>query len=270
MTKKALFTTLSLLCMASLRAQSEPGQSPAAATQPSAGHDAAPADTETRPLPLDPKNMDTSVKPQDDFYSYANGSWLKNNPIPPEYSRWGSFNELVETNNDALHEIAEKAATSVLEAGEPNSGKAAATDLQRVGDFYASGMNEEAINAARVKPLQNELERIAATKNREDLIKEIGHLHSIGITGAFRFTSGQDAKNSTMVIAQAYQGGLGLPDRDYYTKGRRRFEETSRAVCRACHQGLHLARRVRRSRRRARQDSHGRRDLAGQAGAHPG
>ena len=95
MTKKLLIAAFSLLCAASLPAQSEPGQSPSAAKNPP---------------PLDPRNMDTSVKPGDNFYLYANGNWLKNNPVPPEYSRWGSFNELVEKNNDALHEIAEKAA----------------------------------------------------------------------------------------------------------------------------------------------------------------
>ena len=163
--------------------------------------------------------MDLSVKPQDDFYSYANGGWLKRNPIPPEYARWGSFNELIEKNNDALHEIAEKAAAvAPQEAARPKVEKAATADLQKVGDFYASGMNETAINAARVKPLEEEFKRIDAMKDRSDLIKEIGHLHTIGIGAFFGFTSGQDDKNSTMVIAQAYQGGLGLPDRDYYTK----------------------------------------------------
>src|SRR5256886_5881993 len=71
---------------------------------------------EKNPPPLDAKNMDTSVKPQDDFYLYANGGWLKRNPVPPEYARWGSFEELTETNNDALHKIAEKAANMHVDA----------------------------------------------------------------------------------------------------------------------------------------------------------
>ncbi len=90
--------------------------------------------------------------------------------------------------------------------------------MQKVGDFYASGMNEDEINAAGVKPLQDELCKIDALKSTDDLTKEIAHLHGMGVSALFGFTSGQDDKNSTMVIAQAYQGGLGLPDRDYYTK----------------------------------------------------
>ncbi|MBA3832425.1 MAG: M13 family peptidase [Chthoniobacterales bacterium] len=244
MTKKLLTIALTLLCAASLRAQSEPGKSPAAAgaSKPPTVHDPAhpPAEQSPPPIaptakagaetgaqpqidknppPLDPKNMDTSINPGDDFYRYANGTWLKNNPVPPEYSRWGSFNELVEKNNDALHEIAEKAADlAPKEKGEPKLEKTATADVQKVGDFYASGMNEGEINGAGVKPLQDEMQRIDALTNSDDLTKEIAHLHGMGVTALFGFTSGQDDKNSTMVIAQAYQGGLGLPDRDYYTK----------------------------------------------------
>ena len=94
MFKNSLCITLGLLCAASLPAQSKPDATPPAATP------------EKNAPPLDPKNMDTSVKPGEDFYRYANGNWMKNNPIPPEYSRWSSFNELIEKNNDALHEIA--------------------------------------------------------------------------------------------------------------------------------------------------------------------
>ncbi len=92
------------------------------------------------PPPLDLKNMDTSVKPSEDFYQYANGTWIKNNPVPPEFSRWGSFNELTEKNNDALHEIAEKAAADAAKLGSRDKvEQAASSEIQKVGDYYASG-----------------------------------------------------------------------------------------------------------------------------------
>jgi putative endopeptidase len=172
---------------------------------------AAQSQVEQNPPPLDPKNMDTSVKPQDDFYLYANGGWLKGNPVPPEYSRWGSFDELTEKNQNALHKITEKAANT-------HADEKTAPEVQKVGDFYASGMDEKTIEAARLKPLEDELKRIDAIKDRADLLKAIAHLHTSGVGALFEFGSGQDAKDSTRDIAQAQQGGLGLPDRDYYTK----------------------------------------------------
>ena len=153
--------------------------------------------------------MDTSVKPCDDFFLYANGGWIKRTPIPPEYSRWGSFNQLIEKNNDALHNVAERAEKETT-ATDP--------DAKKVGDYYASGMDEAKVEVAHARPLADELKRIDGIKDRNDVLKEIAHLHTLGVTSLFGFTSGQDDKNSTMVIAQAYQGGLGLPDRDYYTK----------------------------------------------------
>ena len=193
-----------------------PGQSPVA---PASTDAAAKPQVDKNPPPLDPKNMDTSVKPEEDFYLYANGGWIKRNPVPPEFSRWAAFNELAEKNNDALHEIAEKAAAVAPKAAKQSKvEKAAAADLQKVGDFYASGMNEKAVDAAKAKPLEDELKRIASLKESKDVLKQIARMHTMGIYAFFLFASGQDDKNSTMVIAQAYQGGLGLPDRDYYTK----------------------------------------------------
>src|SRR5882724_10131618 len=161
--------------------------------------------------PIDPKNMDTSVKPGDDFFRYATGAWIKRTEIPPEYSRWGAFNELIERNNDALHTIADKASQIQV---DPKL----APETQKVGDYYASGMDEQSIEAMRTKPLEEELGRIEAMKDRQDVLKEIAHLHSIGINAFFNFGAGPDAKDSTHDIAQAVQGGLGMPDRDYYTK----------------------------------------------------
>ncbi|HJY54672.1 MAG TPA: M13 family metallopeptidase [Candidatus Udaeobacter sp.] len=167
--------------------------------------------TEQNPPPLDTNNRDSSVKPGDDFFLFANGSWIKKTEIPPEYSRWGAFNELIERNNDALHTIAEKASQTPV---DPKL----APETQKVGDYYASGMDEKAVEAARATPLKEKFQKIDAMKDRQDVLKEIARLHSIGINPFFNFGSGQDAKDSTHDIAQAVQGGLGMPDRDYYTK----------------------------------------------------
>src|SRR5438874_8535808 len=195
----------------------EPGKIPADKVPPpptsplpqSLGEPDSPPPVPKEEPPFDTANMDPSVKPSDDFFLYANGGWIKRTPIPPEYSRWGSFNQLIEKNNDALHDVAERAAGETT-ATDP--------DAKKVGDYYASGMDEAKVEVAHARPLADELKRIDGVKDGNDVLKEIAHLHTLGVTSFFGFTSGQDDKNSTMVIAQAYQGGLGLPDRDYYTK----------------------------------------------------
>src|SRR6266702_5904349 len=167
--------------------------------------------TEQDPPPLDANSRDSSVKPGDDFFNYANGTWIKRTEIPPEYSRWGAFNELIERNSDALHTIAEKASKTPV---DPKL----SPETQKVGDYYASGMDEKMIEAMRTKPLQDEFNKIEMIKDRQDVLAEIAHLHAIGVNAFFDFGAGQDAKDSTRDIAQAVQGGLGMPDRDYYTK----------------------------------------------------
>ncbi len=200
MIKPILSSLLILVWAITLSAQSEPQKAKAKTPATSAKDENA--------KPIDQSNFDTSVKPSDDFFLYANGGWIKRTVIPPEYSRWGSSNQLIEHNNDALHEIAEKAAKT--KSTDPTS--------QKVGDYYASGMNEKAIDAAKAKPLQDELAKIDAIKDRNDVLKEIAHLHMIGVNVFFNFGSSQDDKDSTREIANALQGGLGMPDRDYYTK----------------------------------------------------
>ncbi|PYL80429.1 MAG: hypothetical protein DMF21_08970 [Verrucomicrobia bacterium] len=118
---------------------------------------------------------------------------------------------MIENNNDALHDITEKAENTQV---DPRL----APETQKVGDYYASGMDEKTIEAMRIGPLEDEFKKIESIKDRSELLKEIAHLHSIGVDALFEFASGQDAKDSTHEIAQAVQGGLGLPDRDYYTK----------------------------------------------------
>ncbi|HLW34756.1 MAG TPA: M13 family metallopeptidase [Chthoniobacterales bacterium] len=224
---KSLFVSLLTFAIAlGLQAQTEPDKTPPtkkpkvgdtkAAKNPapmpssgSKGGDAtAQAKADENAKPIDQTNFDTSVKPSDDFFQYANGGWIKRTQIPPDQTRWGSFNMLIERNNDALHQIAEKAAKT----------KSTDPTVQKVGDYYASGMDEKTIEAMKTKPLQDELAKIDGMKDRNDVLKEIAHLHLIGVNVLFNFGSGQDDKDSTREIAQALQGGLGMPDRDYYTK----------------------------------------------------
>ena len=167
---------------------------------------AAPA----RSKPIDPANMDTSVKPGTDFYRYANGKWLDKNPIPASESRWGAFSELAERNSHILYDILEDAAK------QTNAPKGSA--LQMVGDFYATAIDSARADAEGAKPLDEGMARIAAIKSVNDLQDEIARLQTEGVRVPFGLFAAQDAKQSTEVILQIFQAGLGLPDRDYYTK----------------------------------------------------
>ncbi len=159
-------------------------------------------------LPIDPANIDSSYKPCDDFYLYANGNWLKNNPIPAEFSMWGSFNELNEKNSVILKEI--------LEAAASDKNSKTGSNTQKIGDLYATGMDSAAVEQLGAKPIEKDLNRIASLNNMKSVRKEIAYLHSIGVRALFNFFSDQDEKDSKSVIGQLIQGGLGLPDRDYY------------------------------------------------------
>ena len=163
--------------------------------------------------PLDPANLDRSVKPSDDFYHFANGTWLKNNPIPADQTRWGSFNTLDERNKAAVHVILEECAAAVAKGGDAAP---AGSNVQKVGDFYASGMDEAAIESQGMQPLEPYFNQIASLKDRTALPTLLGGLHSVGVRALFHFEVGADEKDSETDIAQLGQGGLGLPDRDYY------------------------------------------------------
>src|SRR5579862_7198665 len=154
--------------------------------------------------------LDKTCKPCEDFNHFASGNWLAKNPVPPAYPAWGRFNELAERNRELLHQILESAAADAKAAAGSNE--------QKIGDFYASCMDEKQTNAAGVKPLEAEFGRISAMNSPKDLQEEVARLQSMGVRALFLFGSTQDAKNSSEVIGGADQGGLGLPDRDYYTR----------------------------------------------------
>src|SRR6476620_4302378 len=126
---------------------------------------------------FDISRMDTSADACDDFFQYANGTWVKNTPIPPSESRWGSFNSLAENNRNVSHEILEKAAK------QPN----ATGDMKLIGDFYSSCMDEASIEKAGAHPLDPVFAKIDAIKSTDDLKREIAALHKIGYPAAFRF-----------------------------------------------------------------------------------
>lgn len=154
-------------------------------------------------------NMDKSVPPGKDFFLYANGTWLKNTPVPNEYDKWGVLNILADQNLTIIKTIAEDASKK-LDAKR-------GTNEQKIGDFYAAGMDEAGIENAGLAPLHDEIHRIEGINTKEELRSEIARLHRQGVNVFFAIGSGQDFKDSTKVICQLQQGGLGLPDRDYYT-----------------------------------------------------
>ena len=157
---------------------------------------------------FDTSRMDKTTDACDDFFQFANGTWLKTTEIPASESRWGTFNILANNNNSMLREILENAAKTESAEG---------SDTQLIGDFYSSCMNEAAIDKAGAKPIKPFLKEIDKIKTVEDVGREIAAMHNAGLPAVFSFGAGPDLKNSNNVIANASQGGLTLPNRDYYT-----------------------------------------------------
>ena len=153
------------------------------------------------------KNMDTTVKPGDNFFKYANGAWLKKNPIPAAYPAWGIGNVVNEELRDRLKKINEDALTAKAEKG---------SNTQKIGDFYFSGMDTVDIEKHGLDPLKAEMDKIEQVKDVNGLVDEFAHLATIGVDQPIAAGVGQDAKNSSKNMLQLYQGGIGLPNRDYY------------------------------------------------------
>jgi putative endopeptidase len=170
----------------------------------------AQTDSTTKPGPgFSIDNIDKTLDPCVDFYQYACGNWLKRSEIPADQSSWVSFVELDERNLITLRDILDKAS-----ANDPNRTPV----QQKIGDFYSSCMDEKAVEAKGLDPLRPELDRIAAVKDKAALIDAIARVHLIGPNPLFNFYSNSDLHNADQVIAYIDQGGLTLPDRDYYIK----------------------------------------------------
>ena len=154
-------------------------------------------------------NIDKSTEPCADFYQYACGNWLKNSEIPADQSEWISFNEIYERNLVTLRGILEKAAVD---------GPGRSPVEQKIGDYYSACVDDKTADAKGLDPLKPELDRIASVKDKAALMEAIARVQLVGPNPLFNFYSSSDLHNADMVIAYIDQGGLTLPDRDYYVK----------------------------------------------------
>ena len=166
---------------------------------------------------FDFSSIDRGANACQDFNRFANGGWIDKNPVPAAYSRWGRFELLDEQNINVLHGILD---------GLIAKKKLANANERKIADFYGSCMDEQKIEAEGIKPLEAELQRISQITDLLSLEDEIARFHAHRIPAVFGFGAGQDFKDSTQVIAQVAQGGLGLPDRDYYTSDDAKLKAT--------------------------------------------
>ena len=165
---------------------------------------------------IDPANIDTTVRPQDDFYHYANGMWIKNNPIPGSEVRWGAFNVLQDNTYKKLKVLLEEASAANAKKG---------TNEQKVGDFYATAMDSVSIEKQGMSVIADELKMIGDIKSKDDVLAVAAQIQRKALAPMFTFYVYQDQKNSSAYIPYVDQGGLTLPDRDYYVNNDARSKE---------------------------------------------
>jgi putative endopeptidase len=169
------------------------------------------ANAQTTKKFIDPANMDLSVKPGDDFYTYASGTWVKNNPVPAKETRWGSFNELRDFNINAVKSLVEDAAA--------DKSAPAGSVKRRVGDFFTAAMDTVTIEKLGYTPIKADLEKIKQIKDIQGVLNQVAYMRVNGLGGAmFGVGVGQDRKNVNKYMVNIGQGGTTLPDRDYYLK----------------------------------------------------
>ncbi len=157
---------------------------------------------------IDLKNMDLSINPADDFFRYANNNWLKNNPIPEEYTTYGAFTEIDQHNEELIKDIIEEVSS--------DANAAQGSVAQKIRDFYNAGMDTVAINERGYSELLPYFEMVDGLTDKAQLGTLLGKLHANGIGGFFSAGGSTDPKNAEMVIMHLFQGGLSLPDRDDY------------------------------------------------------
>ncbi|HEX2095651.1 MAG TPA: M13-type metalloendopeptidase [Longimicrobiaceae bacterium] len=189
------------------------------AQQGHAGHAAQPSQAQA--LGVDTSAIDRSVRPQDDFYRFANGAWLRRTQIPADRASYAAFTELAERSETALRAIIEEAAAS------PN--RTPGSNQQKVGDLFLSFMDSARIESLGIQPLERNLRQIRTLSNRQELPELFADLQKIGVQTPIGFSVQQDQKQATRYIATASQSGLGLPDRDYYLRQEPRLAETRTA-----------------------------------------
>lgn len=156
---------------------------------------------------IDPANLDTTVAAGTDFYQYACGGWIKNNPLKPEYARFGTFDQLRENNQEQLRVLIEELSATPHEAGSV---------AQKIGALYAMGLDSTKLNAEGVAPIKEELAAINSLATKADVSRMVATLHKEGMAPFFALAIDADEKNSDMNIVQLYQAGIGMGDRDYY------------------------------------------------------